>query len=500
MLDCTQPIKIEDLVIEVNGKLNKSGDTMTGQLNVEENIHCDNLYSRNEITARSIISTGINANSNSAIQFNYMNGLNGVLFYDNAETTLENKFKLDLTTAEEGYVIWHEGNFTPADKSDVGHTHTRNEITDLDTYQKSEHISISNGIPDAGKPIVLNSSGVIDSSMLDVSVFYYVGPFNPEACADPTTGCEYPDTTGETHGAFWAIQGMSGDYTFVEGELAGQTVSNGDFMVWAASGWSIMAGEMNPLLYYKLDGSNPLQGNMDVNQYLLKNLGDAVDSQDAVNLRMLDTKASKSGDTFSGDIILKYNDTVSNMPVLEWTRLDDTTVSRIYGAGISNSMVFETSLGDGNILNQLVMSENGELLLNNHKIWHEGNDGGGSGLNADLLSGKSLDEFVLVDGSVPMLGDLTIGDGNTGGNLNLVSTMDASGSVEPKLTFKRKDSGNVAILNTENAEDFVISLFDPDSGSPDTPISSTTFKRNGEVILSEKLTAPSLSITGNSEL
>ena len=80
--------------------------------------------------------------------------------------------------------------------------------------------------------------------MLDVSTFYYVGPWNP------SDGTEYPDPFGETHGAFWVIQGLSADYTFTGGDLVGKTVSNGDFIVWAAAGWSIMAGEMNPMLYY----------------------------------------------------------------------------------------------------------------------------------------------------------------------------------------------------------------------------------------------------------
>jgi hypothetical protein len=67
-----------------------------------------------------------------------MNGLNGVLFYDNAETTVENRFKLDITTAEEEYIIWHEGNFTPADKADIVHTHVEADITDLDKYTQTE--------------------------------------------------------------------------------------------------------------------------------------------------------------------------------------------------------------------------------------------------------------------------------------------------------------------------------------------------------------------------
>ena len=117
-------------------------------------------------------------------------------------------------------------------------------------FTETEHIIVSAGAGDSGKPIVLNAEGQIDASMIDASTFYYVAPFTPAA------GAEYPDTTGETHGAFWVVQDLTADYTFVDpGELLGLVVRNGDFMVWGSAGWSIMRGEMNPTLYYKLDGT-----------------------------------------------------------------------------------------------------------------------------------------------------------------------------------------------------------------------------------------------------
>ena len=119
----------------VGQTVQKSGDTMTGDLNVNGqisvngNTHSDNIYSRNEITARSIISTGVNANGNSAIQFNYMNGLEGVIFFDNTEKD----FFIDRTSSidpnEENLRIFHEGNFDPDSKEDnLGNPSTDNEV------------------------------------------------------------------------------------------------------------------------------------------------------------------------------------------------------------------------------------------------------------------------------------------------------------------------------------------------------------------------------------
>jgi len=108
-----------------------AGDSMTGQLDIADNLHADNIYSRGEITARSIISTGIDANNNSAIQFNYMNGLQGVLWYDNYENNTNNSLKYDPLSNNEGYIMWHSGNFDPSTKENTGHTHVMADITDL---------------------------------------------------------------------------------------------------------------------------------------------------------------------------------------------------------------------------------------------------------------------------------------------------------------------------------------------------------------------------------
>jgi hypothetical protein len=47
---------------------------------------------------------------------------------------------------------------------------------------------------------------------------------------------------------------------------------------------------------------------------------------------------------------------------------------------------------------------------NNHKVWHEGNDGSGSGLDADTLDGSHASSFVTTSGDSTISGSLTVDD------------------------------------------------------------------------------------------
>jgi hypothetical protein len=87
------------------------------------------------------------------------------------------------------------------------------------------------------------------------------------------------------------VQGVdsSNGYTFTGGDLAGLTVKNGNFMVWAADGWSIIATGMDPNLYYKLDGSLGLTGPFAAGGQQLKNVSDGTDIQDAITVYQLNT-------------------------------------------------------------------------------------------------------------------------------------------------------------------------------------------------------------------
>jgi len=170
-------------------------------------------------------------------------------------------------------------------------------------------IEESFGSMSAGRAIKLNSQGKIDSSMIDVNAFHYVGPFTPQ------TGNEYPDTTGEDQGAFWSVEGLAADFTFTEGSLTGQTTSNGDFMIWTGENtWGLFKSDMNPSLYYKLDGSQSLTAPLAAGGNQLKMVAEGTESNDAVTKSQLDLKADINHTHDGADLVLQ-NDIVANMTV-----------------------------------------------------------------------------------------------------------------------------------------------------------------------------------------
>jgi hypothetical protein len=402
----------------LNTKLSLTGGTISGDLTVNGDLTGNFLIANENITALGSLNTGLNGNGNSGIQFNYNNGNNGVLWYDN--TAAANvAFKLDTTIAGEGFSIWHTGNdgsgsgldadtvdglqasqlvqidnasqvilqdlllgngvtggdiiltaknntdapqisfnrsdnqtiakinadnaenlvfsiYNPDDGSsnpvstmvllrdgNIAISANQTSATLQDNYVitydflKTNFTSTSEGPSSAGMGVLLNNEGQIDVTMIEQSIFYLVGPWNPSdtgcPAPDPVTGCEYPDPTGESSGAFWVIEGL-GDgitYEFITGDLIGRTITDGDFMVWTSGGWSIMVGEMNPNLYYLLDGSNALSGPFAGGAQQIKNIADGTDATDAISKAQLDahnhdsTYVNISGDTMTG--VLKAN-------------------------------------------------------------------------------------------------------------------------------------------------------------------------------------------------
>jgi len=298
----------------------------------------------------------------------------------------------------------------------------------IGTYESSDFISESNGVIDAGKPIVLDSNGKLDSSMLDISVFYYVGEFTP------TSGSEYPDISNESPGAFWIVEGVdsTNGYTFTSGDLSGKTVKNGDFMVWGQNGWTIMVGQIDPSMFYRLDGSVAitapfagggqqlkniapgtengdavefsqissfstnylkrdgslsLTGNFDGGLFQLKNIQDATDPQDALTKIQfdnhthqisdvsgleseLDSKASINGDTFIGNLsifssnILFKISDVSDNTLIQFFNENDDRIG-YFGKPSGNDVDLFLQSENGNIV---VTANMGDLIVNGEQV------------------------------------------------------------------------------------------------------------------------------------
>jgi len=149
-------------------------------------------------------------------------------------------------------------------------------------YEKSEFIMDSAGGPSAGLPVVLNSSGKLSATMVDLNVFYLVGEYTP------ITGNEYPDSTGETVGAMWVVAGLSAPYTYVAGDLIGRTVNNEAIISLSETGWVLMASGVTPNIYYKIDGTAALTAPFAGGGFEVMHIANAVEQNSAVTLAQLE--------------------------------------------------------------------------------------------------------------------------------------------------------------------------------------------------------------------
>lgn len=103
---------------------------------------------------------------------------------------------------------------------------------------------------------------------------------------------------------------------------------------------------------------------------------------------------NKAGDTMTGKLLFNADSGIDLISI----PITKSAIS-FNNAG-SNSIGINFTDGDGNLriaktdINQDWVSGDVNILLgsNNYKVWHAGNDGSGSGLDADLLDGKHLNQ------------------------------------------------------------------------------------------------------------
>lgn len=108
------------------------------------------------------------------------------------------------------------------------------------------------------------------------------------------------------------------------------------------------------------------------------------------------TPANKAGDTFTGPIgrdAAYYLDFQSGNPLINFDAADYMIYDRAGNAltvfiGSAARMILR---GSGNLD---LGASGGNLMFNGNFVWHAGNDGAGSGLDADLLDGQDSSYFV----------------------------------------------------------------------------------------------------------
>ena len=116
---------------------------------------------------------------------------------------------------------------------------------------------------------------------------------------------------------------------------------------------------------------------------------------------------NKAGDTMTGKLLFNADSGI------DLTSIPRTKSAISFNNAGSNRIGINFTDGDGNLriaktdINQDWVSGDVNILLgsNNYKVWHAGNDGSGSGLDADLLDGKHLHQGQW--NSIPYIG----GDG-----------------------------------------------------------------------------------------
>ena len=118
-----------------------------------------------------------------------------------------------------------------------------------------------------------------------------------------------------------------------------------------------------------------------------------------------DRYVNVTGDTMTGKLTIKNNSWHNILT------LNRTSASRTWGPaiifqydGVSNGTLTMTN-------NQLYVGDAGS---NRYKVWHEGNDGSGSTLDADLLDGIHASGFVKYGGDVTSIGSASPFSGATG--------------------------------------------------------------------------------------
>jgi len=200
------------------------------------------------------------------------------------------------------------------------------------TYEQTDFIDVSTGTPDAGKPIVLNSNGVVDGSMINVSALVPKGDFTPIA------GTEYPDSP--VVGEFWYIAGVDdvNGYTYTSGDLNGITVYNGGIIMFAESGWIYKPQQsFDDTKFYKLDGTQSLTANFAGGGFKITNIAPATTNGEAVEYSQIAT--------FAADFVMRDGS------------LDMTGNLDLGGYGILNLLAGSTA-GDAIEHNQWITKNN----------------------------------------------------------------------------------------------------------------------------------------------
>jgi hypothetical protein len=183
-------------------------------------------------------------------------------------------------------------------------------------YTKSSFVDNSSGTGTAGRPVKLNSNGHIDSTMMEFDTLEYVGNTDPS-----NAGCDYPNSPEV--GQYWSvniIQAGTECYTFSCGDLGGEEICNGDFMLYGRDGWAKVKGKVEPSIVYLLDGTQAITADFAGGGYRLTNIAEPTADNDGATKQYVDDAIEAIPDPGSGS--------------RQWV---DVTSSRDFGTTYTNN-------------------------------------------------------------------------------------------------------------------------------------------------------------------
>jgi hypothetical protein len=283
-----------------------------------------------------------------------------------------------------GNEVWHYGNLPT---SSVANWNT--------AYSWGDHAS-AGYLPSSSYTNVFKSGSEIAGSQ-DLNNYRTTGYYSQDSNADATSGSNYPVSLA---GLLEVITGDQGNGLQTEQRYSRYNTNdkyvrhyyNGNWTAWAQQWTSASDGSGSGLDADLLDGQ---QGSY---------------------------YAPKSAPDFTGEV---FTDASQNAWAFRATTGATSNSSGLWFTGTTARLLLRDSSG---VIKTSISANgtNSENIINGNTIWHAGNDGSGSGLDADLLDGQQgsayLRSNVSATNSVDLRAPIFYDSGNTGNYLDSPSS------------------------------------------------------------------------------
>jgi hypothetical protein len=177
------------------------------------------------------------------------------------------------------------------------------------------------------------------------------------------------------------------------------------------------------------------------------------------------TPANKAGDTFTGNVVVS-----TNAPAFQTTETDSSNKVWLWGGVAGATGIYEDNLSTPRLTiaqGASVLAVGATLTFGGSLVWHAGNDGATSGLDADLVDGQHMSTT-----SSPQLGSLGLGIAAAATSKLIVSWTGSSNAVNRAVDVAyTNDTTTLTASRTQHAARFAFNNVHWDvSGNTMTPV------------------------------